>query len=79
MPVSLFKREGELNVIVPLVLYKTYGYVIYKWKQEIITQSVSAQQLVYIISRLNYLECKIIPNLPTLIDLVKSNLLTLSV
>jgi len=75
--VSLFKREGKLNVIVPLVLYKTYGYVIYKWKQEIITQSVSAQQLIYIISRLNYLECKIIPNLPTLIDLVKSKVLIL--
>ena len=75
--VSLFKREGELNVIVPLVLYKTYGYVIYKWKQEIITLAISAQQLVYILSRLNHLICKIIPNLSTLIDLVKSKLLTL--
>ena len=77
--VSLFKREGKLNVIVPLVLYKTYGYVIYKWKQEVNTLSISAQQLIYIFSRLNHLVCKIIPNLSTLIDLVKSKLLTLRI
>ena len=77
IPVSLFKREGELNVIVPLVLYKTYGYVIYKWKQEITTMSISAKQLVYIISRLNHIICRIMPNLSTLIDLVESKLLTI--
>ena len=75
--VSLFKREGKLNVIVPLVLYKTYGYVIYKWEKYITPQSISAEQFVYIHSKLHYLKCKILPNLSTLIDLVESKLLTI--
>lgn len=77
--VSLFKREGKLNVIVPLVLYTTYGYIIYKWKEEIKTITISAQQLVYICSILNFLECKILPNLSTLIDLVKSKVLIIKI
>ena len=77
--VSLFKREGKLNIIVPLVLYKTYGYVIYKWKQDLIPQPISASQLVYIFSRLNHVKCKIIPNISTLIELIKAKLLIIRI
>ena len=77
--VSLFKREGKLNIIVPLVLYKTYGYVIYKWKQELIPQPISASQLVYIFSKLNHVKCKIIPNISTLIELIKAKLLIIRI
>ena len=77
--VSLFKREGTLNLIVPLVLYKTYGYVIYKWKKEIQTQSCSAEQFVYILSKLSHLECKIMPNLSTLIELIKHKLVIITI
>lgn len=77
--VSLFKREGSLNIIVPLVLYKTYGYVIYKWIKEINTQSCSGKQFVYILSRLNHLECTIMPNLSTLIELIKNKLVIITI
>ena len=31
--VSLFKREGQLTGIVPLCVYSTYGFSVYKWRK----------------------------------------------
>ena len=35
IPTSFFKREGQLNAIVPLVVYKTYGFNMEYWNKPI--------------------------------------------
>lgn len=78
--VSLFKREGEINGIVPLVFYYTYGYKkisVYKIHDSSITaldinETSLNKFLDFFKINKGYFDCSITPHLSNLISLIKS-------
>jgi len=77
--VSLFKREGKLNLIVPLVIYNTYGFNTYNWKPtiniNIIKINKDTLKLVYDIISTYKIKCLIIPKYHVLLDLINNNVI----
>jgi hypothetical protein len=49
--VSIFKREDELTGIVPICVYKTYGFPVLKWRQP---SKLSAEYTIIEANSLNY-------------------------
>jgi len=86
--VCLFKREGELNAIVPLVAYKTTGYNIknisllndlslqnqYQHYLNIIEIGTSQLSLLidFIYSQKNNFDCIIMPDVSNILNMIKS-------
>ena len=86
--VCLFKREGELNAIVPLVAYKTTGYNIknvsllndlslenqYQHYLNIIEIGTSQLSLLldFIHSQKNNFDCIIMPDVSNILNMIKS-------
>ncbi len=78
--VSLFKREGEINGIVPLVFYNTYGYKkldIYKINDHSIsvvkvTKSSVHHFLEFFKAHKHLFDCCITPHISNLISLIES-------
>ena len=87
-PVSLFKREGKQNLIVPLVKYKAYGYDI-KFKNILYDNNFKTNNLKYILINtsnikslyhyLNIIKNKfkffIMPDMNNIYNQIKNNIL----
>jgi len=76
--ISLFKREGHLNLIVPLVAYFTYGFNIYGWnKTEYPVTIIKVTKLmikdIYDIIDASGFNIKICMDSHVLLDLLKSD------
>ncbi len=82
IPTSLFKREGQLNAIVPIVVYRTYGFNIEYWNYN--NKIHSSIQLIefnktninllsnFIKSKKNDFSLHICPDIHILLDLINS-------
>ena len=77
-PISLFKREGGLNLIVPLVVYFTYGFNIHGWNQNeysIIIVKVSKLMIkdIYEIIGASEFKVKILMDQHVILDLLRED------
>lgn len=73
--IGIFKREGRLSIIVPIVIYRTYGLVVYNWiqKANITTIKITKNMLrevIDIIKTSNF-SFKILPSYSILLDLIE--------
>jgi len=79
----LFKREGQLNALVPLVVYDTFCFDLTNmfaiYKKEVSFENVieiSVRQLPlftdFIKSKIPYFECVVMPDITNLINLIKT-------
>ena len=82
IPTSLFKKEGKLHAIVPLVIYRTYGFNIEYWHNKVILHS-NIQIITFNKKNINLLtnfiksiknifDLYISPDINILIDLIDS-------
>lgn len=80
--IFLFKREGEVTLIVPLTVYKTYIYDISRWDKKVefdqpqIKPIILSQQTIHLflefINKIKLsFDCYISPNLSNIIELCK--------
>lgn len=80
--VFLFKREGEVTLIVPLTIYKSYIYDISRWDKKVefdqpqIEPLILSKQTYHFFVELfqeikNSFECYIVPNFNNLLELCK--------
>ena len=77
----LFKREGQLNMIVPLVCYDTYVFDMTKFKADtILTASMSLSEIgpaqlnlfiAFIKEQTKKFECIILPDVSSVLNLIK--------
>ena len=82
IPTSFFKREGQLNAIVPLVVYKTYGFNMEYWNKPInfhpqikvlrINKSNINLLSTFIKSHKQMFKVYVCPDINILIDLIES-------
>ena len=82
MPTSFFKREGQLNAIVPLVVYRTYGFNMEYWNKSIdlhpqikilrINKSNINLLSTFIKQHKNMFSVYVCPDINILIDLIES-------
>ena len=75
--VGVFKREGRLSIIVPIVIYRTYGLAIYNWTQQlnIVTTKVTKEMVKDImdIIKASKFSFKLLPSYSVLLDLIKND------
>ncbi len=80
--IFLFKREGEVTLIVPLTVYKTYIYDISRWDKKVefdqpqIKPIILSQQTIHLFLEFidkikSSFDCYISPNLSNIIELCK--------
>ena len=76
LPVIVFKREKALSIIVPIVIYITYGFVVYNWKKtNLVTVSkLSSSNIREILEKINF-KFKILPIMSVLIDLIDKDVI----
>ena len=82
VPTSFFKREGQLNAIVPLVVYRTYGFNMEYWNKSIdlhpqikilrINKSNINLLSTFIKQHKNMFSVYVCPDINILIDLIES-------
>ena len=82
VPTSFFKREGQLNAIVPLVIYRTYGFNMEYWNKSIdlhpqikilrINKSNINLLSTFIKQHKNMFSVYVCPDINILIDLIES-------
>jgi len=83
IPTSLFKREGQLNAMVPIVIYRTYGFNIEYWQNKVelhpqiklLTFNKTNINLLsnFIISQKHKFDLHICPDINILTYLIESN------
>jgi len=82
LPTSFFKREGQLNAIVPIVVYRTYGFNIEYWKHKhqlhssiklILFNKTNINLLTnFIKTHKNLFKLHVCPDINIIIDLINS-------
>ena len=82
VPTSFFKREGQLNAIVPLVVYRTYGFNMEYWNKSIdIHPQIKILRInkgninllsTFIKQHKNLFSVYVCPDINILIDLIES-------
>jgi|TARA_Y100000992_G_scaffold222561_1_gene154636 hypothetical protein len=83
IPTSLFKKEGKLHAMVPLVIYRTYGFNIEYWENKVVLHP-NIQMVIFnknninlltnfIKSNKNLFDLYVCPDINILIDLINTN------